>query len=248
MSFLVTRGMRWGPARSLVFALFAVGAHGSAAAQGTVDVALLSTPTADGEAARVVGAQRVQALVAERIAETLGRAVQDTHVELTGSTPPAVDSVDVTRGSGRWIVTFYVDGARVRRFARAGRLGPVPVAARPVSRGAVLAPEDVRIERRIAWDDGDEAPEDVIGLVAQRVLTEGEPLTAPAVRPPYLVRGGDPVQAVFRRAGIVMTLRSEALGTARKGDHVRVQLPSGVRMGGTVVGPGLVELNEGGGR
>lgn len=223
-----------------------IGGNSSAAAQVLADVAALPAGAVNQATSEASRAERVEALVAERIAAALGRSPQDSRVELTGSVPHSADSVAIVQGSGRWIVTFFVDGARVRRFARSGQVGPVPVAARPISRGTVLVQEDVRMERRVAWDDGDEAPGDVIGLVAQRVLTEGEPLSAPAVRPPYLVRGGDPVQAVYRRSGVVMTLRAEALGTARRGDHVRVKLPSGVRMEGTVVGPGRVELNGGG--
>lgn len=197
------------------------------------------------EATRSAG---IVALVTERVATTLGRSVSDTRVEITGPAPVGVDSVDVAQGSGRWIVTFFVDESRVRRFARSGSVGPVPVAARPIARGTTLGPEDVSVEERLTWDDDDQPPTDPIGLVTQRAISAGQPLIEPAVREPYLVRGGDQVRAVLEHSGVVMTLRAEALGTARNGDKVRVKLPSGVRMDGTVVGLGRVELNGGGRR
>lgn len=226
--------------------LVVFGADSEASAQVMADAAMTSPESAATAGAEAMHVERLEARLAERIAATLGRPVADTRIEVTGAIPAATDSMDVVQGSRRWIITFFLDGARVRRFARSGQLGPVPVAARPIPRGTVLTDADIRMERRVAWDDEEGGPEAVDGYVAQRSIDPGERLAEPGVRPPYLVRGGQAVQAVLSHSGILMTLRGEALSAARLGDHVRVKLPSGVRMEGTVVGPGQVALNGGG--
>lgn len=232
---------------SLTVAVLAgAGIPAAGAAQVMADAGIASrSVTADPgtEAVRVEG---IESLLVKQIAEALGRQVLKTRVAITGSIPPAIDSLEVVQGGGRWIVTFFADEARIRRFARAGRIAPVPVAARPIDRGTVLSVNDIDFEHRTVWDDDAGPARPVEGLVAQRAIRPGEVLEAPGVRPPFLVRGGDAVEAVFEHSGILMTLRGEALGTARLGDQVRVRLPSGVRMEGTVVGAGQVELNGGG--
>lgn len=164
-----------------------------------------------------------------------------------GLTPP-VDSLAVTlAGSNRWIVTAWGNGAAQRRFLRVEHVATVPVAAHAIERGVEVRPDDVRFEERaLPWSANAPSTDDPVGMVAARPVAAGEVLREPTVRAPLLVRGGEPVEAVLVRSGLLMTLRAEALGSARRGEFVHVRLPSGARAQATVVGSGLVHLSEGG--
>lgn len=192
------------------------------------------------------GQEGVAGLVAEPIARAWGVSSAQVVLEDAQALPGTADSVQVAEAAnGRWLVTFWIDGGAVRRFQRAGLEARVPVAARPVARGAVVQTDDVAFESRVVWAD-ESIPPDPIGLVAQRRIAEGSLLRDPAVRPPYLVVGGQEIEAVLSRAGVVMTVAGEALGSARQGDVLLVRLASGLRTEARAISPGRVELIAGG--
>lgn len=167
-------------------------------------------------------------------------------VELPADAPTLVDSVSIDVGSGdRWIATFVVDGYVVRRFVRVGHEQEVAVAAADIPRDHVLGPDDLTMGSRTIWGPPSAPAPIPDGWVAHRRIEAGEVLAEPAVRPPLLVRGGDEVEAVFVRSGVVLNIRAEALSSARSGEAVAVRMPSGKRMEGHAVAPGRVVLHMG---
>lgn len=118
-----------------------------------------------------------------------------------------------------------------------------PVAARDLARGEILAANDIV---RVADAGGDpaSAPGSLIGWTTRRVISAGEALRPPAVAPPDLVRGGDPVQAIWTRGTIELRLTGTASGSAALGDRVLVRVDARRRVEGVVIGPGLVQLNS----
>lgn len=167
-------------------------------------------------------------------------------IELPDDAPVVADSVRIAEGSGdRWITTFWMDGGVVRRFVRVGSVEEVATATADLPRGHVVGEEDFASAPRTAWGAPKMATAPPVGWVVQRRIRVGEALRSPAVRPPLLVRGGDEVEAVLERDGVVLNIRAEALASARSGDPVAVRMPSGRRMEGRVVGPGRVLLNSG---
>lgn len=115
----------------------------------------------------------------------------------------------------------------------------VPLAAREIMRGTVLTDPDVTYPAGVERDSTG-AP---VGWVARRVIAAGEPLRAPAVAPPDLVRVGDAVQAVFRQGGLEIRLIGRAMGAARAGEKVMVRIDTHRRFEGVVVGPRLVNID-----
>ena len=160
---------------------------------------------------------------------------------------PASISLLGSGAGGYWVVSYPgPGGADIRIRVRAGVAGEHAVAARDLDREAVLTAEDIRIEREVAW--GAPAAELATaepGWVTHRVMHEGQPLRAPAVTRPLAVRSGDPVQAVWRRGGIVMVLQGRAAGSASIGEHVYVRTSDGQRYRGIAESPGRVLLDNG---
>lgn len=209
-------------------------------------LALVLTLVALVDGPGLSGQEGVEQQVAEPIALAWGVPEADVVLANPDGFPDRVDSVSVGEASaGRWLVTFWVDAGAVRRFTRAGRRTTVPVARRTITRGAVVDSTAVRFESRVVWD-GAPPPPNPIGLVAQRRVAEGQILRHPAVRAPVLVTGGQQIEAVLSRSGVVMTVKAEALGSARAGDVVRVRLASGLRTEGRAVARGRVRLVDGG--
>jgi flagella basal body P-ring formation protein FlgA len=206
-------------------------------------MASVATPL---EAQRVaaVGAHDFADVLAELVAPGLGVSPERVRVDWAGD-PPVADFVRVDgAGSGRWVATLWSAGVVTRRYVRVGLERQVPVAARQLDRGEEIAHEDVRLESRVLWGAaaGDAVDLDAVGMVASRVVAEGEILAAPAVRPPLLVRGGEEVEAVLEQSGVLLRARAEALGSARRGESVYVRLTSGKRMAARAVGLGVVRL------
>lgn len=228
-----TRSPRRGSARGRIFALAVV---------------LAAVPVEQAEGQDVVGQAVTDARseLTAQVAAYWGMPVESVRVELPNDAPTVVDSVSVDAGSGdRWIATFVADGFAVRRFVRVGYTQEVALAATDLPRDHVVDLEDVAMGTRVVWGSPSPAPPVPEGWVAHRPITAGEALVEPGVRPPLMVRGGDEVEAVFNRNGVVLNIRAEALSSARSGEPVSVRMPSGKRMDGRVVGPGRVVLNTG---
>lgn len=183
------------------------------------------------------------------VADSLGVAPGRVRVEITGASglEAQLDSVSASRGGGdRWVVTAWAGGSATTRLARVGLAFESPVAARDLARGHVVSEGDVRQETVIRWGASASEWPDPVGMVTERAVRAGEPLGEPAVRPPLLVRGGDPVEALLEAAGIQLRMRGEALASARRGDRLRVRLESGRRVEATAVDAGVVRLVGGG--
>lgn len=207
-------------------------------------LAVLPAPMAAQAATDVTAHPRLDG-VRGVIASEWGVHQESLRLSLLGDVPEVVDSVSVEPGSSdRWILSLWSEDRLTRRFLRAGVLVPVPSAARALERGATVAADDVVTSLTTVW--GVPSPhDDPVGGVTQRMVAQGEPLLAPAVRPPLLVEGGDDVEAVYRHPGLAVTVKGEALGRARRGEVVMVRLRSGVRVNARAVGPGRVELTGG---
>lgn len=123
---------------------------------------------------------------------------------------------------------------------------PVLVALAPLARGAVLAPEQFRIERREVTAAGDAtvpSAESVAGMRLRRPVTAGDTVLAGDLEPVPLVRRGDKVTATVGVGGITVTMSAIALEDGAAGAMVAVKNDrSGRRLQAVVVGPGVVRV------
>ncbi len=187
--------------------------------------------------------------LAVQVAEAWGTAPASVRLEVPADAPALADSVAIEPGSGeRWVATFFTGDHLVRRFVRVGLEQQVPVAASVLPRDHIVTDEDLVTGTRVVWGPPAAPSPDPRGWRTHRRIEAGDALVEPSVRPPLLVRGGDDVEAVFTRGGVVLTIRAEALSSARSGEWVRVRMPSGKRMEGRAMGPGRVVLDTGANR
>jgi flagella basal body P-ring formation protein FlgA len=106
------------------------------------------------------------------------------------------------------------------------RIDAVVVLVRPVAPGALLRPEDLRVEER---DIGRLAagyfsdPGQLVGKEMRRSLGVGQAVSRLAVTSPTLLRRGDRVTFLARGGGLEVRMEGEMLMDGAAGDRVRVR-------------------------
>lgn len=156
---------------------------------------------------------------------------------------PAFDSVSFNPGSGRFLIRArgVTETISIAGFARP-RVS-LPVLARPVARGDVIAETD------IAWIETTDARPagvvlkagDLVGMETRRALPAGTPIRTHDVSAPLLVQKGKLVTIAFETAGLRLTHAGVALGDGANGELVDVRNVKSERVVKAVVaGPNLV--------
>ena len=122
----------------------------------------------------------------------------------------------------------------------------VATLSRALARGDVIRASDVAIERKpksLVGDTTLRSAEQVVGLAARRSLQPGQPLRAPDVMKPEVVRANETVTIVYEVPGMALTARGKALDAGAEGDLVNVLNPQSKRtLQATVIGPGRVSV------
>jgi flagella basal body P-ring formation protein FlgA len=148
-------------------------------------------------------------------------------------------------GRDGWLVVRLGAGPGARSVVlRAGVRAPATFAARAVAAGATLEAADVRYETRVRWGaPGDAAAVPGAGWRARRSLAAGDPLAAPAIAPPALVRAGEAIALEWTSGTVRISMSGVALHAASAGDvvHVRVDGRPG-RHAAVVTAPGRATL------
>jgi flagella basal body P-ring formation protein FlgA len=136
-----------------------------------------------------------------------------------------------------WLLLLATAVPSAKAQASAATSAPAaPRAARDLGRGHVLAASDMRADTVVP-----PGPQ-LIGWITRRVIRAGEPLRAPAVAPPPLVRAGAPVTVQFVTAGVTVAREGTALMTGAFGDHVHIRLDEHRSLNGVVAGPSTVRI------
>ncbi len=156
-------------------------------------------------------------------------------------------------GANGWFAVRFdstATGTLVLRV-RAGVSDSVSVAVRPLAVGVPLQPGDLATERRFHY--GPPRPANAErpgpGWELRRAVAAGDVVDEPTATAPTVIRAGEPVQVVWDRGDVHVTVQGTALQSARRGGPVRVRMP-GARASITAVatGPGLAAVDEGGTR
>jgi len=119
------------------------------------------------------------------------------------------------------------------------------VAARPISRGQSIGPDDARLDRvDIAALNGNAVLPDMplLRRTATRALGPGEPLRRDSLRSPPVVQPGDAVQVVALGTGFAAQSSGKALTLAAEGQTAQVALPNGKVLSGVARVGGIVEV------
>lgn len=141
-------------------------------------------------------------------------------------------------GTSPW--TLYVS-ARIERYTE------LQVAARPLGRGEIVTPEDLRTERqdvsRLRSGYFRRAAE-IIGKVVRRPVSAGNPVRPAQVEDSYLVKRGQRVVMIARNGGFSVRMQGKALADGAAGDTIRIKNTSSERVvEGIVSESGLVEVS-----
>lgn len=123
--------------------------------------------------------------------------------------------------------------------------GPAPVAARSVSRGQALTPDDVRLDR-VEWTQFPVGAligaEQIEGRIATRAIVAGEPLRRDLLRAPPVLVPGDPVKVVLSGASFAVATEGRSLTMAAEGQAVQVAVPGGKILSGIARAGKTVEM------
>jgi flagellar basal body P-ring formation protein FlgA len=137
----------------------------------------------------------------------------------------------------------------VKSAGRVQEMVEVPVLARPIERGETIRREDLAwgsFARASVRVDAMRDIGDLVGLQAVRRLNGGRVVRAGDVAMPWLVRRGDPLSLVLKRAGLEIAGPGVALDHGRHGEPVRIQnATSGEVREAVVVGPRRVQVQVG---
>lgn len=185
-------------------------------------------------AARTVGPEALAAIIEETLFMESGDAHEVTLSAATQSLSAPVDAVGAPRlasfehdprsGLFRAEMAAWPEGPVTRVSGRAVRVIDVPVLARPVARGSVIA------ERDLTWTQlpADRVRADMltdvsmmVGQAARRSLREGVPMRAIDLQAPVLIARGETVALVYRAGPLVLTARARALQDAAEGELAR---------------------------
>ncbi len=210
--------------------------------------ALCMLPTAShagdsGEAATQVDARQITRLVEHALLAQLRRqpvAVDASRIEVNVGAldsrlafPVCAEPVRVAAGLDRlqarvnarvsctapspWAIYVPVE-LRVFR--------PVPIAVRELHRGETLAEADIGEQERNVLASGATTlvrRSEAVGQKARRTIPAGSVLLATVLEQPVLVRRGDRINVDTAPGAISVRISAEALGTARRGERVRVR-------------------------
>lgn len=122
----------------------------------------------------------------------------------------------------------------------------VLVLIRDVARGKVVGADDVEwTAAKPAWGSRNVLGYDaVVGMEARRALKSGQPLQSSDVKPPSVIRKGDPVTLIYATSGVKLTVDGVAQADAAKGDSLRVLNSYSKRTIDAVAsGPGEARVN-----
>lgn len=141
------------------------------------------------------------------------------------------------QGPVRW--SLFVT-AKVERF------GEVVVAAGSLTRGSLITPADIRLERRETgalmrgyYDN----PADALGMEVRRSLRPGDVLTDAYLKTPLWVERGQLVRLLSEGGGIRVSMSGEALEGGSAGDRIRVRNVSSQRiLEGVIESPGVIRV------
>ncbi|MGC8477263.1 MAG: flagellar basal body P-ring formation chaperone FlgA [Acetobacteraceae bacterium] len=207
---------------------------------------------------------RAEAMVPLTAALRGAGAGRDARIRLDGFTPPvvpvtpavtpAISALTFDPGSGRFsaLLVLSAPGIAPIQLPLAGRVEAMvdlPVAAHPLTAGAVLTAADMRMERRpaaLVAGGAARRPGQVVGRELAQALAAGAPFPRTALRPPQLVRKGAAVVIRVRSPGLALTASGRALDAGGMGDQVRVLNPvSHAVLAALVTGPGTVRVTAG---
>lgn len=215
-------------------------------------------------ASRVVSAEEMHnALIAALAVQTSSEDPEAISIELDAAStniqlPVAADGA-LSIADAVWqqergtftavLVAGRSDGREERRAisGRAFETVPVVVARRGLSRGTVLTPDDLMVERQPKAEARSNSLGGIdlaVGMELRRMLREGQALRTADLSEPTLVESGAAVTIVLKTGGLTLTATAQALNDGKRGSSIQVMnLQSKRVLQAVVTGPNQVSVH-----
>jgi flagella basal body P-ring formation protein FlgA len=129
-----------------------------------------------------------------------------------GEVPYRVRAMEGDRELGRTLVVLRIE-----------RVIGIVVALHDIAQGALIGPQDLRVEQRIAERSNLAAAVDpavLAGSLARRAIKAGDPVSPQLTSKPPAVRAGAIVAVVWQGDGFAVELQATALGDAKAGERL----------------------------
>ncbi|WP_417680434.1 flagellar basal body P-ring formation chaperone FlgA [Roseibium sp.] len=212
--------------------------------------------------AETIGQRELKTIVAKALTErdaslsegdldiTLFQAPSAVHADPSAENPFSVDQVLWSRTDGHFTIRLNVSGlGGVHPLSLTGvarEMVEVSALIQPLSRGAIVRPEDlttVRLARGSvparALTDTDE----ILGLAARSNLRANSPLTRNDFERPTVIPRGEKVTIIYQLPGMKLTTRGQALEDGAAGDVIDIMnLQSRRKISATVISGGQVRV------
>ncbi len=206
------------------------------------------------ETLRTVLRQALFGVGAPADGEVVLSGFQAPMVPLGGKVQLAVEQLDFSAASGRFAATVLVSGdgmdpLRVRVVGDDQAMVTVPVLARRLPAGHVLAASDLRLARvrqSLVQADTLRVAAEAVGKALRHFTAAGEPLAAADLTAPVVVERNARVSMRLAMPGLSVTAQGIALDAGAVGQSVRVLNPaSRAIIAAEVAGPGMVQVLPG---
>ncbi|MBI4666869.1 MAG: flagellar basal body P-ring formation protein FlgA [Nitrospinae bacterium] len=203
----------------------------------------------------------VKQAVKDKVAAELnapGRVVESVEVFLPGAVkiPAGADSLEVTmpslnRTGDRIYATITLKKGetaigRISATATARVTLSAVVAAREIKRNAIIAPDDVRVEKLTVGGEFDRFANDVAdvaGKLAERAIKTNAPVRPEWLSTPRLVNTGDTVSIIAGKGALQISVTGQAKQAGDMGDRIRVvNAESGRQLSAKITGPAEVTV------
>jgi flagellar basal body P-ring formation protein FlgA len=154
-------------------------------------------------------------------------------------------------GRGRIIFPFEIvqEGKVIRNFWTTTKINVnkgVFTAQRPIRVGKVIELEDVVLSGATISDFHAtylRTLDEILGKVAQRNLSPGDPLTRESFADPILIKRGETIQLRLQRSGIALTAKGRAEQDGRLGQTIRVRnMEFSTLLNAQITGPGEAKI------
>lgn len=125
--------------------------------------------------------------------------------------------------------------------------GTYLVAARQISLGQTVQPEDIRVAQGELTAQAPDLlldADQVVGRIARVGIAPERPLQAILFRQEALVQAGQPVKVVSGGDGFSVTNEGQAITSGMQGQMIRVRMPGGSIVSGIVKDRNLVEISH----
>lgn len=131
----------------------------------------------------------------------------------------------IDKKNGQFIGNLVLAGSEIRIWGVARLNVSVPVPARRLMPGEIIADSDINVVE-MPWQRVNAfavlKAEDLIGKQVRRMLPQGRPVSVQSVSPPLVITRGQKVTIEFRRGGLYLTAEGKAITDAFSGQEVRV--------------------------